>query len=145
MDTFSVFLSHDHTRCDGLFADAEAAVGEHDWARAEAAHAAFKVSMAHHFTMEESVLFPAFETATGSSAGPTAVMRNEHAQMNGLIDAMARALQARDADTFLGHSETLLWLMRQHNAKEETVLYPMSDRVLDAQRPALLASMRTSA
>jgi hemerythrin-like domain-containing protein len=141
MDTISAFLSDDHAHCDGLFADAEAAIAEGDWMRAEVAHQAFRLSMTRHFAMEEDVLFPAFESATGSSGGPTAVMRSEHQQMNALIDAMDRALRAQDADGFLGQSETLLWLMRQHNAKEETMLYPMSDRVLGAERLGLLASM----
>lgn len=33
-------------------------------------------------------------------------------------------------------AETLLFLMQQHNSKEETVLYPMADRMLS---DALLA------
>ncbi len=141
MHTFSDYLARDHAHCDDLFADAEASVSEQDWARAEAACPVFLQAMAHHFAMEESVLFPAFETATGSSAGPTQVMRSEHAQMNGLFDEMTAALAARDRARFLGHAETLLWLMRQHNAKEENILYPMADRMLPLQRADLLERM----
>ncbi len=142
MDSFSSYLAHDHAQCDGFFADAEAAAAAQDWAQADARYAAFRQAMAHHFAMEESVLFPAFEAATGSTAGPTQVMRSEHAQMNGLFAEMTAALAARDATRFLGHAETLLWLMRQHNAKEENILYPMSDRTLAPQRAELIARMK---
>lgn len=97
--------------------------------------------MTHHFTMEETVLFPTFESATGPTAGPTQAMRGEHVQMNALFDAMDAALRAHDSDASLGHAETLLWLMRQHNLKEEGILYPMADRVLGHQRAALLGHM----
>lgn len=141
MDSFAEFFTRDHGRCDGLFVDAETAVAQADWTRAAVAHAAFRRAMAHHFAMEESVLFPAFEAVTASTAGPTQVMRSEHAQMNGLFDAMDAALAARDGDAFLGQAETLLWLMRQHNLKEENILYPMADRVLSSQRAELLGRM----
>lgn len=141
MESIAEFLSHDHAHCDALFAQAEAAAASRDWTQAGVANAAFRQAMAHHFAMEENVLFPAFEAATGSLAGPTQVMRGEHAQMNALFDAMDAALRGQDGDAFLGHAETLLWLMRQHNLKEENMLYPMSDRVLAPQRAALLGHM----
>lgn len=34
MTGISEYLSNDHRRCDGLFADTEAAVGKRDWERA---------------------------------------------------------------------------------------------------------------
>ena len=48
----------------------------------------------------------------------------------------------RDADGFLGNSETLNTLMQQHNMKEESILYPMTDRVLDGRQEALIGAMR---
>ncbi|MEW6120694.1 MAG: hemerythrin domain-containing protein [Pseudomonadota bacterium] len=141
MESIAEYLGQDHAHCDALFAEAEAAASQNDWGQAAAAHAAFRHAMAHHFAMEETVLFPAFETASGSAAGPTQVMRSEHVQMNALFDAMDAALRDRDSSAYLGHAETLLWLMRQHNLKEESVLYPMSDRVLVQQRAELLGRM----
>ncbi|MEW6253979.1 MAG: hemerythrin domain-containing protein, partial [Planctomycetota bacterium] len=86
-------------------------------------------------------LFPAFEERTGMRAGPTQVMRMEHAQMRELIDAMAQAVDAGDAERFLGLSETLNVLMQQHNLKEENMLYPMSDRTLGEERERVLDAM----
>ena len=88
--------------------------------------------MLHHFDVEENVLFPAFEQATGMSMGPTAMMRAEHAQMRDLLHNMAAVIVAGRRDDYLGMSETLLLYMQQHNLKEENVLYPMSDQALAA-------------
>ncbi|WP_296816667.1 hemerythrin domain-containing protein [Thiobacillus sp.] len=101
--------------------------------------------MAHHLAMEETVLFPAFETRTGNSMGPTHVMRMEHEQMRGLMQDMAGAVAAGDRNAYLGLSETLNMLMQQHNLKEENMLYPMSDQVLSGNRDDLIRSMQAVA
>lgn len=142
MTTFSEFLGDDHQHCDQLFADAEAAVESGDWQQAQRAHDAYLEAMQHHFGMEEEELFPAFEAASGSTMGPTAVMRHEHTQMRALFEEMSQALEQQNADDYLGASETLLILMQQHNAKEEQMLYPMSDQVLAAEQEALLQRMK---
>jgi len=142
MTTFSSYMGDDHHRCDELFAAAEAAVDGGDWSRATEASRRFFDGMQHHFAMEEEVLFPAFEEASGSTMGPTAVMRHEHEQMRQLLGEMDEAVQAQRADDFLGAAETLLVLMQQHNAKEEQILYPMTDRLLAAEQSALLIRMQ---
>lgn len=141
MTTIHAYLGEDHTHCDDLFALAEKQAADGDWAKARASHDAFLRAMERHLGMEESVLFPAFEEAMGSDQGPTAVMRYEHVQMRQLFAAMEDALKRESADDYLGNTETLLILMRQHNAKEEQILYPMSDRMLGPQVPALLQQM----
>jgi len=141
MNSVRDFLGDDHARCDDLFALAEQQVADGDWEKARASHDAFIHAVEHHFAMEESVLFPAFEEASGSEMGPTAVMRHEHVQMRQLFAAMEEALQRKSSDDYLGNSETLLILMRQHNAKEEQILYPMTDRMLAPQLPELLQRM----
>jgi hemerythrin-like domain-containing protein len=73
--------------------------------------------------------------------GPTYVMRDEHAQMRDVLDQLAAALSRRDTQAYLGMSETLLMLMRQHNHKEEQILYPMSDHALSQVAPELLRRM----
>jgi iron-sulfur cluster repair protein YtfE (RIC family) len=69
------------------------------------------------------------------------VMRSEHGQMNELLAALAQAIASRDADAYLGYAETLLMLVRQHNIKEEQILYPMIDRATVDDANALLARM----
>jgi iron-sulfur cluster repair protein YtfE (RIC family) len=141
MTSISRFLSDDHSACDDRFAAAENAVAAKDWTQARAEFDAFNLSMQRHFAMEEGVLFPAFETRTGMSGGPTSVMRAEHAQMKGLLAQMAAALAGGEPQSYLGLSETLLMLMRQHNMKEENILYPMSDQALAPDQPDLIQRM----
>jgi iron-sulfur cluster repair protein YtfE (RIC family) len=130
MQTVTEYLSAEHHHCDNLFADAEAAAANNDMAGAKAGFAAFHREMERHLAKEETVLFPAFEQSTGSSRGPTSVMRMEHEQMRELFAEMQAALDANDAGAYSGLSETLLILMQQHNMKEEQMLYPMADRAL---------------
>lgn len=130
MTRLSQSLTADHEHCDALFAEAENAAAEGDWPRALEQFQAFTRDTLGHFAREEDVLFPAFERRTGMQGGPTYIMRAEHDQMRNAITAMEQALQARDGPRFLGLSETLLMLMRQHNLKEENILYPMLDQAL---------------
>lgn len=131
MTTITRYMENDHRRCDELFAAAERLVAAGEWSAAADAYARFHGAIEHHFGMEEEELFPAFEAATGSTMGPTQVMRMEHGQMRSLFERMRNALTAKDGDTYLGASDTLLILMQQHNMKEEQMLYPMSEQVLN--------------
>lgn len=126
--TAPLFKHHKH--CDAIFADAEDACANGDWAAGEKAFALLLNQLEAHFTTEEELLFPAFESATGMTSGPTEVMRGEHRQMRDLLTQMGGALAARDNDAFGGIAETLLILMQQHNMKEENILYPMCDNAL---------------
>jgi iron-sulfur cluster repair protein YtfE (RIC family) len=130
MQTISDYMTEDHQHCDSLFADTENAVCASDWASADACFADFMGDTLRHFSREEAVLFPEFEALTGMAGGPTQVMRDEHVQMRNALEGMAAAVARRDADAYLGMAETLLMLMRQHNMKEERILYPMIDQAV---------------
>lgn len=141
MDTIASLLSADHNRCDDLFAEAEAAVANAEWDKGSALFGQFREGMRRHFAAEEQTLFPAFEARTGMTQGPTQIMRSEHAQMNELLAQMQAAIEGRNAGGYLGLSETLLMLMRQHNLKEEQILYPMSDQALAGERDRLIPTL----
>ena len=141
MNAIALYLGNDHEHCDHLFADAEDAVGRQDWPEASDRLAAFKLAILSHFAREEEILFPEFEQRTGMTGGPTQVMRLEHEQMRDALEGMTTAVSDRDADTYLGLAETLLMLMRQHNIKEERILYPMADQALSDLAPGLVARM----
>ena len=145
MGTILEFLGSDHHACDNVFASAEEAVARKDWDSARGLFDRFQAAMARHLAMEEDVLFPAFESRTGMSGGPTEVMRMEHAQMRDLLQAMADAVATGNQNRYLGLSETLNMLMQQHNLKEENMLYPMSDRVLGAERDSVIREMEAVA
>lgn len=130
MSQISQYMTQDHRACDERFASAEEAVSTQDWESAATQFEGFQQAMERHLGMEEEILFPEFEQATGNTMGPTQMMRMEHEQMRDLIRQLAAALHAQDVDTYLGVSETLLIMMQQHNVKEEQILYPMTDQAL---------------
>lgn len=126
-------LGGHHRLCDELFARCEAAAQEERWEEAKDLHARFACALDMHLQAEEDILFPAFESATGSMSGPTQVMREEHQQMRDILERLQQAALQYEGETFGDLAETLLILMQQHNLKEENILYPMCDRFL-AQR-----------
>ena len=126
----SQFMTQEHRDCDTEFAAAEQAAANGDWAEAETKFLAFSNDTLRHFKREEEELFPAFEAQTGSSEGPTQVMRYEHEQVRGLIGKLAEALESQDKDAYLSLCESMMILLQQHNMKEEQMLYAMCDRVL---------------
>lgn len=129
-------LEEDHRRLDalaeGMFAAAR------DGRDATALASAFTEGLARHIRIEEEVLFPVFEARTGMTRGPTTVMRMEHRaieqQLANVREAVARLAAApgdKDALTDLEDARAMLvGILEAHNAKEENVLYPMTDRVL---------------
>jgi iron-sulfur cluster repair protein YtfE (RIC family) len=129
MSATPVLLAH-HKHCDDLFAAAELAASKGHWVDCRHAYEIFRREMSAHFATEEEVLFPAFETESGSLSGPTQMMRLEHGQMKALMAAGEQAAAVSDTNGFFGVLETLLIMMQQHNMKEENILYPMCDRAL---------------
>jgi len=126
----SHYMTQEHRDCDTGFAAAEQAVANEDWKLAEEKYMLFANDTLRHFKKEEEELFPAFETHTGNTEGPTRVMRYEHDQVKGLIGKMAAALESQDKDAYLSLCESMMILLQQHNMKEEQMLYAMCDRML---------------
>ena len=78
---------------------------------------------------------------TGSEMGPIAVMKMEHEQMRNVFQRMDSCVE-NDADEFSSLAETLNILIQQHNAKEEHVLYPMAEQLLQASSDKILDSLK---
>jgi hemerythrin-like domain-containing protein len=70
-------------------------------------------------------------------------MRQEHLQMRALLDDALAALAEGDVDSYLGHADTLLIMIQQHNLKEENVLYPMCDQHLAGQAEGLVEQLES--
>ncbi len=126
----SNYMKAEHRECDTLFASAEEAIALGEWKEANQRFLDFANETLRHFKKEEESLFPAFESATGMTQGPTQVMRYEHEQVKGLIGNMAEAIEAEDKDAALSIAESMMILLQQHNMKEEQMLYAMCDRQL---------------
>jgi len=138
MTSITQTLSQEHHACDILFAQLETQVTNANWPTVITKLGNFLTAMEQHFTYEEQILFPALEKHTGPTLGPTQVMRLEHQQMRQLFQEMQESVTQQDRNQYLGLSETLLMLMRQHNAKEEQILYPMCDHTLNGVVAKLL-------
>jgi len=128
--TISSYMKTEHRECDTLFAGAEEAIALNEWKVANDRFLEFANETLRHFKKEEEELFPAFEAQTGSTEGPTMVMRYEHEQVKGLIGKMAEALENEDRDACLSLAESMMILLQQHNMKEEQMLYAMCDNIL---------------
>jgi hemerythrin-like domain-containing protein len=135
-------FTSDHQRCDEIFVLVEAAAQAGDINKAKKNFAEFILGMNHHFTMEEEGFFPAFERATGMTQGPTMVMRMEHKQMRGLLMQMQEAVTKEDVNEISQITSTLMVVMRQHNIKEEQMLYRMGGMHLSNEADSLLRSVQ---
>ena len=134
------YFATDHRECDAVWAELESAASNPP--RQAALWKSFEARMLRHFSMEEEVLFPAIESATGMRGGPVAVMLHEHEQMRGMLTEMARRASTGDFEGVLDQGDTLLMMIQQHNSKEEGILYPIAERALSASWPALAERLR---
>lgn len=81
-----------------------------------------------HHAKEEQVLFPAMiKAGVPSEGGPVAVMLEEHVQGRGLVQAMDAAGPAGGVRPAREYVE----LLRQHIAKENDIVFPLADAVLE--------------
>ena len=140
MSTIKDYLASDHRKCDEIFADMETKASS-SLSDAKESCDAFVADMEKHFQMEERVMFLEFETKTGMTQGPTAMMRQEHTQMRSLMAQMQEAIADDNTDKFFGLSETLMILLQQHNMKEEQMLYPMAQQHLSAESDRIVEMM----
>jgi len=134
MSGITSYMTADHKKCDDIFVEFENNITSENWSELAATWQQFTKILHHHLTLEESILFPEFERATGMTQGPSAVMRAEHEQIRGMLNEIEKAVNNQDSAQCQGVADTLMIMIQQHNMKEEQMLYPMCDQHLDAQR-----------
>jgi hemerythrin-like domain-containing protein len=90
-----------------------------------------------HHKKEEGVLFPAMLAhGVRDQGGPIGVMMAEHHQGRTYTIAMRKAAQDLEAGDesaraiIVENAQRYIALLRQHIVKEDTVLFPMADRVV---------------
>lgn len=143
MDTISAYLEKDHARCDGLYLQSLACVAARDWQQAAELLDRFARELQRHFTMEEEVVFAAFEAATGATSGHTQALRREHRQLSGILQRLADAVAQQHVSDVEDHADTFRIMLWHHSLKEEGMLYPLADRVLRGQHGALIGVMES--
>ena len=142
MSNISEYMTQDHRDCDHQYADMEKAVIAGDFPQAQKQWEKFNQMMERHLGMEEQLLFPEFEGATGNTMGPTQMMRMEHHQMREMIALIHDGIAAGDKDKVFGYLETLMILLQQHNMKEEQILYPMMQNALGSDDEAVMDRLK---
>ena len=130
------FMGAEHRRLDDLWKDCSQEMKARNPGRIQSCLAEYLMGLRYHIRIEEEILFPAFEARTGMHrAGPTAVMRREHREIRAVLERLAALARGQDCGTIaeavqdegLDPSPLLI----SHDAKEDTVLCPMSDHILD--------------
>jgi len=133
-DSAMEYLQADHRRLDGLMGGCRTLVASGDLAGARAAFTEFRQGLLRHIKIEEGLLFPEFEAASGMGpdGGPTGVMRYEHAEIIRLLDVIRDLLDGAEPapGEFESVRSSLVALLHEHNLKEERILYPMTDRLV---------------
>lgn len=96
-----------------------------------------------HRRKEEEVLFPELDRRFGAECPPVRCMLDEHSEERRLLRELNRALEAHDRAEILRSGNAILHHLRNHIWKEENVLFPMAEQVLEGpQRERVLAGFR---
>jgi len=136
------FFTQDHRDCDSRWANLEGLLDSENSDAIKQAWREFDDSMRRHMSMEEDILFPAFDARSGmGGGGPTAMMKMEHQQMRGLLDQIGASIDSDETEEALDLGDTLLMLIQQHNVKEEGMLYPMAQNMLAGEWADLAAQL----
>jgi iron-sulfur cluster repair protein YtfE (RIC family) len=120
----------DHDRLDQLLATYRQ-LKRVDFDRAKPTFKQFKAGLQQHILREERILFPLFEDKTGMhDHGPTVVMRAEHREIARRLQAIDDKVRSRDVESD-PEEDALVEILAAHNRKEENILYPAIDRLLN--------------
>lgn len=141
--TISEYLEGDHRRLDALLTQTIDAVGVGSFAAAVKVFQQFAEGIERHINVEERLLFPHVEEAIGP-IGPVEVMREEHGRILRSVWSVGSQLRGGEPAKCLEELDAMARLLSAHNVKEERVLYPAADRILESvgQRDEVLESMQ---
>ena len=84
-----------------------------------------------HRRKEEEVLFPELAKRFPPDAGPVVCMLEEHGEERRRLSALWIALGSHDRKAVVQEEQAVLDHLRGHIAKEETVLFPMAEALLE--------------
>lgn len=136
-------LEREHHDIDGGLAEFVAALDAGEWRMPSLQTAA--EALRRHIYIEEEMLFPALRAA--GLWGPVAVMLREHGEIWSALDELEQtAMEQLSVDNARLVYRRLAEVLDSHNEKEEQILYPQSDVVVDeATRSRIEAYLRDGA
>ena len=132
------YLKSDHRRLDGIMKTCTELANAGDFIETAKHFAKFRDGLVRHIKIEEGLVFPELEAATGlmKTDGPTGVMRIEHEEILRRLGQIEELLAGENPlpDEFQSLRASLVSLLHTHNMKEEQIIYPMTDRTLTSDR-----------
>jgi iron-sulfur cluster repair protein YtfE (RIC family) len=126
----SDYFGQDHEQLHNLLNQFER-LKQTDPAAARERFTEFKAGLERHIGWEEQIVFPIYEAKFAlRDAGPTAAMRWEHRRIQNALNEIQALLEQRQTVDDIAIL-ILRNLLQQHNLKEEDILYPALDALLD--------------
>jgi hemerythrin-like domain-containing protein len=115
-----------------------------------------ETQLALHAKKEDDALFPALEAIVGAGGSPTGVMREEHKEIHGQGGLLRQTLYELNevehpkieaggaklremaatggsAEALKANAEEIIRLLDMHFGKEEQILFPMAENMLDRE------------
>ena len=141
-ETIHSLYARDLSRLDELFKNYQS-LKYLDGQRASEFFREFKVGLERHIAWGDGIHFPIFEMKMGMmDCGPTQVMRMEHRQIKDCLKNIEEKVQAKNLQSDDEEVE-LLSILSSHNFKEEHILYPALDEMLDnTEKETVFAAMK---
>ena len=137
-------LSREHQVVLGRLSELESALDSYSEEALRDTLRFFDESVTLHRRKEEEILFPALSPHFPADAGPVVCMLGEHREEKRLLDELRQALERGDREKAIVHGRFIVDLLRQHITKEDHVLFPMAERLLDpAQRDHISAGFKS--
>jgi hemerythrin-like domain-containing protein len=143
MNSADSWLVHDHSLYEELLTQSQDAADIGDW---EAVDHIFKEminSLKQHMTLEEEVLYPAYEARFQTHYSPTEALREEHSKIVRFVRDMLQVIKSRDSEHVLDCLYRLEDLMIKHHEKEEDIFLPMASIILEDNRDELTEKLHT--
>lgn len=131
MEELTSILSAEHVVILGRLDDLERALEAKSEPVVWDVLAFFGKEVAQHRRKEEEVLFPEMANHFPPGVGPVSVMLAEHREERAILDDLRASLEAGTWTRTEQDGRRLLDLLREHIWKEDNVLYPMAQQILE--------------
>ena len=141
MNNTDNWLVHEHSLYEELLSQCQDAAAIEEWGTVNMLFKELVTHLKRHMTLEEEVLYPAYESAPHAPQGPTTALREEHSSIVRLIQDMARIIKTRNSEHLLESLVHLENQMIKHHEKEEDIFLPMASHILNTSRDELLRKL----